>query len=556
VIGACLATALACTWPLGLHLTTSVPLGTETAPTVPVFDVWTLWWSADRLMHGYADLWNAPIFHPIQGAFAFSEPLLLPGAIAAPLFALHAPPALAHNFAFLIVLSLGGIVACRLARSLGVPRLPALLGGVLMVTLPILAKMQGDLPVVGLGGMLAALDGLVRFGDDGRTRNAATAAAGMIAQALTSQQLALFSLLFVGAAALVAIGQRRFDRGSIARLGSAAVAAAMVLFVVARVPLRVHAQLGFERDTDLVQSLSAKPLDFLLRPAGAILAFPPRQDPTAPTQGLFPGVVLLLLALFGAIAPLPPGQSSRWRWYALIACPVAFLLALGLNLSFGGWRPFATLRHLPGFGEIRSAFRCAEFVQVHLVLLAAFGLGALWRSLGRWPHRHGAILAVGLLAAGENLSVPAPLLSVPRSPRTEWSSFLAGQKPGTVVAHVPFPKSGSVEDLAPEAWRMFAQIDHRQPLVNGYASHFPAESREFLFAMAAAFPNPPLACALRRVFETDLLVVDHEWLSDHQEFAGLAAIMDTTYADEDVTIYRLRPSLSQCPPMRLDVLRP
>jgi hypothetical protein len=68
----------------------------------------------DRLMHG-ADLWNAPIFHPIQGAFAFSEPLLLPGAIAAPLFARHAPPALAHNFAFLIVLSLGGIVACRLA---------------------------------------------------------------------------------------------------------------------------------------------------------------------------------------------------------------------------------------------------------------------------------------------------------------------------------------------------------------------------------------------------------------------------------------------------------
>src|SRR5260370_38467900 len=58
VIGACLATALACTWPLALHLTSSVPLGTETAPTVPVFDVWTLWGSAARLMLGYADLLN------------------------------------------------------------------------------------------------------------------------------------------------------------------------------------------------------------------------------------------------------------------------------------------------------------------------------------------------------------------------------------------------------------------------------------------------------------------------------------------------------------------
>src|SRR5205809_220390 len=51
VVGAtCLAGALAASWPLALHLTTSVSLGTEQEATVPLFNLWTLWWTA----HGAA----------------------------------------------------------------------------------------------------------------------------------------------------------------------------------------------------------------------------------------------------------------------------------------------------------------------------------------------------------------------------------------------------------------------------------------------------------------------------------------------------------------------
>jgi hypothetical protein len=94
-VGGCLAAALLSTWPLALHLTSAVPLGTETAATIPLFDLWTLWWAGGRLRHGFAALWNAPIFNPTSGAFAFSEPMLLPGVLAAPLFGMHVPPALA-----------------------------------------------------------------------------------------------------------------------------------------------------------------------------------------------------------------------------------------------------------------------------------------------------------------------------------------------------------------------------------------------------------------------------------------------------------------------------
>jgi hypothetical protein len=556
VIAACLAAALGSTWPLALHLASAVPLGTESAATIPVFDVWTLWWSAERLAHGYADLWNAPIFHPAQAAFTFSEPLLLPGALAAPLFWLHAPPAFAHNFVLLTILCLNGMFGCRLVRALGVPRLPALLAAVLVTTLPFFAKVQGELPILAIGGTLAALDGVVRFGEDGRIEHAAAAAAGIVVQGLSCQQLALFSLLFVGAAGIVALAEREFARASVVRLASAALGAGVLLYLIARTPMNVHEELGFGRTDDLVQSLSAKPLDFLSRPASALLSFPPREDGAAYTGGLFPGVLLLGLAGFGAAAPWPDARRNRWRWYALGSCVVAFFLALGLNLSLAGWQPFATLRRLPGFGEVRSAFRCAVFVQIHLVILAAFGLAALGTRLHGSPRARAAVLGAGLFAAIENLSTPAPLLALPTSARTPWSSYIAGQPPGTVVAHVPFPKGGNVEDLAPEAWRMFAQLDHRQPLVNGYASNFPALHREFMFAMGEKFPEHMLACALRRVFDADLLVVDQDWLSAHQErFAELATMLEPTYADATVAIFRLEPSMSECPPMRIDLGR-
>jgi hypothetical protein len=554
VFATCLVAATACTWPLALHFASAVPRGTETAATVPVFDVWTLWWAADRAVHGYGGLWDAPIFHPAQGAFAFSEPLLLPGTLAAPLFALRAPPALAHNFALFALLGSNGAFACRLARALGVPRFPALLAALSTVALPFLAKVQGELPVVWVGGALAALDGAVRFGAGGRTRDAVTTAAGLVAQALTSQQLALFAGPFVGAAALVALAERRFARVSVARLAAAAAAAAIVVTVIGRAPARVHEQLAFARDADLVQALSARPGDFLSRPATASLPFPAREDPASYTQGLFPGALVLALAAFGATQPLPDPRRWRWRWYALASCQVAFLLALGLNLSVGGWRPFAALRLLPGVAEVRSVFRCAVFVQMHLAILAALGLAAIARRAGESAGAKALVFGVGLLAAAENLSVPAPLLPLPRSPRTGWTAFLAAQPPATVVAHLPFPGGGSVEDLAPEAWRMFAQIDHRQPLVNGYASHFPPLHRELLFALARAPIDRPLACALRRAFGADLLVVDQGWLSAHRPaFEDLAAMLAPEYADDAVAIFRIAPPADECPPLRLQV---
>ncbi len=548
VWGACWLAAVAVTWPLALHVARAVPLGTETAATIPVFDIWTLWWSAHGPAHGYAGFWDAPIFHPTGGAFALSEPMVLPGLMAAPLFALHAPPALAHNLVLLTLLATNGVFGCRLARAFGATRAAARAGGILTVTLPFFAKLQGELPIVAVAGGLAALDGVVRFGARGRFAHAVQAAGGLTAQALCCEQLTGPAAIFVLGAAAVALGQRRFQRAAIARLCGALAVAALLIAALARTPLAVHRQLGLQRSAEVVQSLSAGVTDLFTRPGHAWLSFPAREAPDRFTGGLFPGVGLLLLAATGVLDR--PAAGRRWRWYAVGAVIVADALALGLNLSIGGWRPFSWLRALPGMTQLRSPFRIAVFAQAHLACLAALGLDALARRLGK----RGLALILGLLAAAENLSLPAPLLDVPATARTAWTAFVAAQPAGTVVAHVPFPSRGEVDDLAPEAWRMFAQIDHGRPLVNGYASYFPPLHRELMFAMGRAFPAPILACALHRAFGADLLVVDQPWLVAHRAaFEDVMPLLTPAYADAQVAIFRLTPTAQSCPPMRAEV---
>jgi hypothetical protein len=64
--------AIASTWPLAGALLTHLPLGMEAAATVPLFNVWTVWWNADRAASGFSGYWDAPIFYPTEKTFAFS----------------------------------------------------------------------------------------------------------------------------------------------------------------------------------------------------------------------------------------------------------------------------------------------------------------------------------------------------------------------------------------------------------------------------------------------------------------------------------------------------
>jgi hypothetical protein len=188
-------------------------------------------------------------------------------------------------------------------------------------------------------------------------------------------------------------------------------------------------------------------------------------------------------------------------------------------------------------------------MQCTLPILAAL---ALTRIAGRFARSGIAlVLVLGLLGSVENLAVPGSLARVPLSPRTSWTAWLRDQPAGTVVAHIPFPGGLHVADYQIEGWRLFHQIDHRQPIVNGYSGNFPADYGLFQFDMARQFPEQGLLCTLIKGVRANVLVVDRAWLDGHwAQLAARAAFLSPVYGDHDVQIYRLRAPEGACLPQQ------
>lgn len=545
----CLLAAIATTWPLLPSIASALPLGTEHEATVPLFNLWTLWWDADRVPHGFQGLWKAPIFHPLEGTFTFSELLLLQGVALSPLWWMGIPPAAIYNLAILFTLVCNGLATHSLARALAAPRGAALLAALAGVTLPYTAKVLGVLPVLPLFGTIWALAALVRFGKEGGWRPAALALLSFAAQFLAGQQMALISFPFLLLAGLVALAEQRFRTRPVVALGAMAILGVLVLSPIASTVSSFHEKYEFKRSEDVVAALSAQPRDFATRPGSSRLAFPPREDTfQGDTGGLFPGFLLLGLGLAGAWLGWRQGERRIWI-VCLLACAVGgALLALGLNLRIGDWRPFATLREvMPGFSTLRSPFRFAAISQAALAALSALALA----RLASWRGRTGMILALvlGVLAAAENLASPGVLAPTPTSPRLAWTNWLREQPGKLVVAHVPLPPGLHVSDYEIETWRMFAQIDHHRPLLNGYSGYFPSGYGMFQVDMDQNFPSDRLLCMMSGM-GVNTLVLDRPYLEERRalfENESLRGFFGPGYSDDPkVVIVRLHPPPGAC----------
>ena len=546
----CLLAAIVATWPLLPSLASALPLGTEHEATVPLFNLWTLWWDADRVPHGFEGLWNAPIFRPLEGTFTFSEPMILQGVALSPLWWMGAPPAAIYNLAILFTLVCNGLATRSLARALGAPPGAALLAALAGVTLPYTAKVLGVLPVLPLFGTIWALAALVRFGEEGGWRPAALAVLSFSAQFLAGQQMALLSLPFLLLAGLAALAEQKLRARSIARLGALALLGVLVLSPIASTVRSFHEKYGFTRSEEVVAALSAQPRDFTTRPGSSRLAFPPREDTyRGDTGGLFPGFLLLGLGAAGAWLGWRQGERRLWIVCLLVCAVGGGLFALGLNLKIGDWRPFASLREVvPGLRTLRSPFRAVAISQAVLAALAALALA----RLASWRGKAGRILALalGLVAAAENLASPGLLVPTPANPRTAWTSWLREQPGKLIVAHVPLPRGLHVSDYEVETWRMFAQIDHQRPMMNGYSGYFPSGYGLFQVDMDQNFPSDRLLCMMAFGMGVNTLILDRPYLEERRalfESESLRGFFRPGYSDDPaVVIVRLSPPPEAC----------
>src|SRR5437773_2370728 len=104
VVSAFLALSIVATYPLIRHLGNTLPgdLGD------PLFSAWTLGWDADRLKHGLAGVWDAPILFPDRHTLAYSEHLLGIGVFVAPVIWATGSAIAGYNTAFLLSYVLAG----------------------------------------------------------------------------------------------------------------------------------------------------------------------------------------------------------------------------------------------------------------------------------------------------------------------------------------------------------------------------------------------------------------------------------------------------------------
>jgi hypothetical protein len=154
-------------------------------------------WNADRLRQGYAGYWDAPIFYPVQGTFALSEPQPLTGLIFSLFDGLGGNPVLAYNLVLLMFLVLNGLAAEWLLRKLGVGPGPAVLGGLLAIGLPFVGNEMGVLQLTAVFPIFLALGFLWHFAQSPGWRPALSVGGWSAAVFWLSGYYGLFLTLFL-----------------------------------------------------------------------------------------------------------------------------------------------------------------------------------------------------------------------------------------------------------------------------------------------------------------------------------------------------------------------
>lgn len=486
---------------------------------------WTLGWVAHQSLRDPVRLFDANVFFPERRTLAYSEAMLVQGALGAPLFWAGAGSLLVYNLVLLAGFTLTGWSTCLVAARWTGDWIAGILAGILAAfnahTLTRLPHLQA-LHVEFLPPALAALDVLLR---EPRARHALRLAGWFALQSLASIYLLVFSAFALTAAALVRPREwlgARFPRVAV-HVILAAVAAALALLPYLLPYWHVYTVEGASRPLGDVALYAASWGDYMSSPSRMHFAAWSHRWFTG--AALFPGFVALAL---GALAVVSGRAWSDPRARMCLAVAVC-----GVLLSFGTKLPgYAALYDaLPLLRAVRAVSRFGYLGLMGLAFLAGFGIVELRRRL---PSRAWGPAAAALvtLAAAEPLVAPIHFSRFDRIPAIY--DTIAGE-PGVVVAELPMP--GGFGWFG-NARYMLNSTRHWKPMLNGYSGFAPPSFHEHAAALAD-FPQDASVAALQDIGVTHVFV----HLAGYT--AGQRAVMDrapalTRIAEDDrIVLYRV-----------------
>lgn len=455
-------------------------------------NAWTLAWVAHTLPADPAGMFDANIFYPEKRTLAYSETLIVPALVVAPLVWLGGGPILAHNLLLLAGYVLSGLTMYVLVRSLTRHRGAALVAAVVFALYPYrteeYAKVQLQL-IFWTPLTLLAIH---------RLRTETGARAGVLAGVFAALQM--YSCVYYGIFAMVLLAVVAIATVIAGTTGATAPAAhrraivralfiGIVVFGVLCVPLAAAyhgaSQIVGERSPDDVRTGSATPADFLhANPDNKIYGNP--RDPGRGELRMFPGWAAPALTLAAFVPPMAPLTTS------VVAYAAAGAISADLALGVHGVGFRMLYETLPPFRALRVPARFVMFVGLSLAVLAGFGVARLCR--GRSMLAEGAIvLAAVTIVILESDNRPLQLSELPKGIPQVYS-WLAKQ-PRTVICEYPV---GDLQGRAgpQDAIYMYYSTRHWQPMVNGYSGFAPPSYFELLDRLRF-FPNDRSIAYLR-----------------------------------------------------------
>ena len=475
------ALALVNSFPLVLGLDSSIGEHGDS-----LFSVWRLAWVAHQLVVDPRRVFDANIFFPEHSTLAYSDAMLLPALVVAPLQWAGVSPLLIYNLTLLAAFLASALAAYALVRFLTGSTAAGLLGGLVFAFAPHRAEHFDHLELQFAFWIPLSVLAWHRVAGKDSLGGHLKVAALVSGQILSCIYHGIFLITWL---AVITCWWHRRSPARMAKAIAASLAVPVLVLGLYSVPyLQSRAVVG-DRPATEVAGYSAQPLDFLSAPATNRI-YGATSEWGANERHLFPGVVAVLLLAAGVWRI--PDRRVAIHVVGLIA---ALILTFGFNA--GVYR--VLYEWVLPFRGLRVPARAAVLVLLSLSVLAGAGLARLQRRLT--PGR-ATVVATALIACVALEYWTSPRL-VPVDPRGGWYRWLRTM-PDAVVFEWPVTVPWRLHDMR-DVHYMYRSTQHWRPLLNGYSGKYPTSYLQLLIAMRS-FPYTSSLEYLRRRGATVLVV--------------------------------------------------
>ncbi len=466
-----LSLAVLHTWPLAAELSHGSRIHDDAW-----LNAWAVSWIARQVAHEPWRLFDANMFHPHRGAMGYTEPLVVPGVLAAPIGWLGGSPLLVHNVLVLLGFTLTALAVHALVRAWTGDHRAALLSGVLFAFSTVLQTRTAHVQALHAYWLPLAFLAFHRLMTRRRTRDAAWLGACVLGAALTSGYLVVFVCFALAAAALVRTRDFLGPGGAplLLRLAGAGTVTLLALLVV----LGPYVEAGHRRPPVAEAASMATALSSYLSSAARMHyeSWSGGFYHAAP-GALFPGVVTLALAAVGILRRRSGAPYATRRTLAAVAC-TGLVLSLGSLTPVYGW----AYQLVPPLQGLRAVHRFGILVVFSLSVLA----GIAFSAMARPASARGRTLVLAVLLA---LATAESFHGVGAYPRFDYAGrvhrYLAESSWPGAVAELPI--YGRREPHR-NARYLLASTAHWRPLLNGFGGFAPPDFDDTT-RLAGMFPS-------------------------------------------------------------------